>query len=75
MKKWYFTFGSDPKFPYPNSYVVVVAETEKKAVEKFKSRFPDRTPNTVNCAFWYSESEWQECNEILRQTSPAETVE
>lgn len=55
MKKWYFTFGSSPTFPYQDTYVIVHAETENAAIEKFRERFPDVRKNIVNCAFWYSE--------------------
>ncbi len=51
QKKFYFTFGSDPGFPYQNTFIIVIADTERAAVEKFRAKFPDRHENTVNCAF------------------------
>lgn len=59
MNKYYFTFGSHSFFPYQNGYVIVKADTLSKAIEKFRSRFPDRHLNTVNCSFWYTEEEWR----------------
>ncbi len=59
QKKFYFMFGSDPGFPYQNTFIIVMADTEKEAVEKFRAKFPDRHEGLVNCAFWYSEEEWQ----------------
>ncbi len=59
MKKLYFTFGSDPGFPYQNTYIIVMADTERKAVEKYRAKFPDRHEGIVNCAFWYTEEQWR----------------
>lgn len=55
---WYFTFGSDERFPFQNTYVIVFAGSEKEAVRKFRERYPDRTEGTVNCSFWYDWKEW-----------------
>lgn len=75
MEKWYFTFGSDPGFPYQNAYVVVMADTEKEAVGKFRAKFPDRNRNTVNCAFWYSEKRWRQSANPAYYGSPEEVIE
>ena len=32
--RFYFTFGSDPGFPFQNTYIIVLAESEKAAVER-----------------------------------------
>lgn len=60
MKKFYFTFGSDEKFPYQNGYIVIIAEKYGDAIEKFKNTFPSRTPGdpTLNYSFDYDEVEW-----------------
>ncbi len=60
VRPWYFTFGSDKQYPYPDAYVVVMATSEADAVQRFRQKFPDRTNGCVNCAFWYSENEWKE---------------
>ncbi len=74
QKKFYFTFGSDPGFPYQNTYVVVMANTEREAVEKFRAKFPDRHENVVNCAFWYSEEQWRGSLNEAAYGEPAEVI-
>ena len=58
--KYYFTFGSDPLYPYDrNDYVVVEAADIGKAIALFQLVHPNR-PNSgcVNCAAYYSEEEF-----------------
>lgn len=57
--KMYFTFGSDPLFPYQNGYVIVHGTSKTAAINKFRKRFPDRHENTVNCAFIYTQKQWE----------------
>ena len=59
-KKFYFTFGSDPGFPYQNTYLVVEAVNEKSAIRKFRKKFPDRNINVYNASFCYSQEKWEE---------------
>ncbi len=75
MKKWYFTFGSDPGFPYQNTYLIVMADTKREAIEKFRAKFPDRHENTANCAFWYSEEQWHGSRNEAFYDDPAEIIE
>ncbi len=74
QKKFYFTFGSDPGFPYQNTFVVVMAGTERAAVEKFRAKFPDRHKDIVNCAFWYSEEQWRGSLSEAVYGEPAEVI-
>ena len=53
--KFYYTFGLSPQFPYYRGWVVVIANNRDEADRKFRSRFPDRNPGTLNCAFFYTE--------------------
>lgn len=62
MNKYFYTFGSDPKFPYQNGWVEIHADSWEKAHEKFRAKFPDRHQNTLNCAFFYDEKRWAEMN-------------
>lgn len=49
-----FTFGTDKQFPFSSrEYVLVFAESESDAVIKYRTKYPDFTKGTVNCAFWY----------------------
>jgi hypothetical protein len=56
MSKFFFTFGSDPGFPYQYGWVEVHAPDQGAAVDAFRARFPDRHPGLVNCAFYYTEA-------------------
>ncbi len=58
MKTFFYTFGSNEKFPYQNGWVEVLATDWNEAHEKFRARFPDRHPNCLNCAFYYDEEQW-----------------
>lgn len=60
-KYFYFSFGSNDKFPYKNGYVVVKAKNELEATKEFKQHCPNR-PETdyINCAFIYPQQEWNE---------------
>lgn len=40
MNKFFYTFGSDEKFPYQNGWVEVHAADWNEAHEKFRARFP-----------------------------------
>lgn len=62
MNKYYYTFGSDPKFPYQFGWVEVHAASWDEAHTKFRVRFPDRHENCLNCAFFYGEKRWTEMN-------------
>ena len=57
MNNYYFTFGSDPKFPYGrDEYVVVQAESLKQAINLFQAVHPNRSDSIwLNCAFFYEE--------------------
>lgn len=72
---WYFTFGTDKGFPYQDTYVVVFAYGGKQeAIQKFRNRYPDRTPGTINCAFIYSWTEWQKIDSRLCDQEPADII-
>lgn len=60
IQNFYFTFGSSKQYPFERGqYVVVKATDVKKAVKKFMEKYPHPAcENTVNCAFYYSQSEW-----------------
>lgn len=75
MEKVYFTFGSSEKFPYQNTYIIIVARDLRDAIKEFRKRFPDRNPDEpcLNCSFYYSESEWQkDCIEYYKDVEPAD---
>ena len=55
MERYYFTFGSYGKFPYKNTYMIVVASSYGDAVNGFRERYPDVNPGCLNCSGCYSE--------------------
>ena len=58
--KFYFTFGSDPEFPYGfGEFVEIEASDEDEAREVFRAVFPSRPGSQfLNCSSVYSEFEW-----------------
>ena len=75
MGKFYITFGTDPGFPYQNTYIVAYGATKKKAAEKFREKHPDRTPGVYNFAFIYSKDEWEgSLNQKYLSAKPAEVI-
>ena len=59
-KKYYFTFGINPLFPYEGGHVCVLAETRGAAICKFNEHYPPRDGGLDNYAFSYDENEWEE---------------
>lgn len=60
-KKFYFTFGSDPAYPYGiDDYVVVLAKNIYEAQMAFKALHPNRPDSdSLNYAFDYTEKTWE----------------
>lgn len=59
-KRFYFTFGTDPDYPYGrNDYVLVEAQNLNQAIDIFTMIHPKRPgSDCVNCAFWYDEEQF-----------------
>ncbi len=78
MKKTYFTFGSDPLFPFSQKdYVEVEAESMNQACDLFNLIHPPRKPGTctVNCAFIYSEEKFEKIRNLhYRGVEPIEVI-
>lgn len=62
MNSYFYTFGSDPGFPYQNGWVEIHAASREEADRKFRARFSDRLGHEgiMNCAFRYDEKRWAE---------------
>lgn len=58
-ERFYFTFGSDPTFPYQNGWLVIEAPNEQIARNIFASLYPNPDGPTLRCAFVYPESVWK----------------
>ena len=65
LQNYYFTFGSDRRFPFSQSeYVIVRADSINKACELFKAVWPSRPgSNLVNCASIYDQTQWKPIKE------------
>jgi predicted RNA-binding Zn-ribbon protein involved in translation (DUF1610 family) len=61
LNPYYYTFGTDPEYPYSRGWVEVYASSWEEAHEKFRTRFPDRPGHegTINCAFFYDQKSWE----------------
>lgn len=71
---WFYTFGTDPEFPFGiEEFVEVHADTPSRANKKFMARFPCREGSTlINCAWVYPEAEWEKVyNEHYSGKRPA----
>ena len=78
LQNFYFTFGSDPLYPYgAKDSVLVRAESLTEALEKYKARHPNRPGSSaINCAFWYSEEELARFRDrYYKGVEPAEIIE
>jgi len=62
MNSYFYTFGSDPGFPYQNGWVEVRATSRNEADHKFRTRFPDRPGHegTMNYSFCYTKERWNQ---------------
>lgn len=59
MDSYYFTFGTDERYPYQGGYVEIIAASMKEAQAIFRANFPDRTPGILNCADYYTRAEME----------------
>ena len=82
QQSFIYTFGSSDSFPHHGGWVEVQAQDRATADEIFRSRYPDRTPGTLNCASIYTQEEfqsiwdkyykgtdWDVCHQILQSPS------
>ena len=58
MKTFYFTFGSDHRFPFCRGWIEIHAENKAQACAVFRAYFPDKNEGILNCAFVYGQEEW-----------------
>lgn len=73
---YYFTFGSDERYPFQSTYLVVIADSRHEAIEKFRKKYPDRNPGVYNAAFSYSAVEWvKKCQKYYQDVLPADIIE
>lgn len=78
MKKYYFTFGTDPQFPYGiHEYVVAEAVNKNMAMRMFMAKYPGPHVEIANCAFCYSEEKFEENhrNQYYKGVEPADVLQ
>lgn len=74
-KKFYFTFGSSEKFPWQNTYMVIISSDYWDAVDAFRKKYPDINENCLNCSDYYSEEEWRKnCSAFYKDAKPSEIL-
>lgn len=74
---YYFTFGTDKEYPYGiHDYVCITAESEPKARDLFKEKYPNRPGSPcLNFAFCYDESEFKDIKtKYYHDKDPVETI-
>ena len=70
MAKYYFTYGTDEKFPFQGGWTVVSALTLDLAIRAFKAFHPDRPgSNCTNCAGIYEEDTFLKQEKIMKEGS------
>lgn len=77
MERLYFTFGSDPAYPYGREdYVMILGKDRHDCIEAYRKRYPDRPGSgAYNAAMSYTAGEWPEIKErYYKDKEPAEVI-
>lgn len=78
MKKMYFTFGSDPRYPHGRGdYMVVMGQTQKDCIDTYQKKYPPRDPEShiINCADYYNQAQWDKLkNDYFKGVEPKEVL-
>ena len=77
MTRTYFTFGTDPQYPFGiNDYVVVEADGLSEACLLFNLVHPPREGSSlINCAFYYEEESFNKFrDQYYKDVEPAEVI-
>lgn len=61
IKKFFFTYGTSPDYPFRGGWTEVRALNFRQAVEIFKAHHPCINGNILNCADNYTEDEFEKC--------------
>lgn len=71
MNSYYYTFGSDEKFPFYGGWVLIHADTRQIADEVFQKFYPSREPDNtlLNCSFVYTEEEFKKTTMYKKQNN------
>lgn len=77
LQNFYFTFGTDPAYPYGiNDYVQIKAENIHVAQLAFQREHPNRSgSDCYNYAFDYDQDAWNDIKEkYYKNVPPVETI-
>ena len=78
MIKTYFTFGTDPLYPFSiYDYVVVYGEDIADCLRKFRKKHLNPRAgreHIINCAFYYTEEKWVEQCAQYYDSEPIEVI-
>lgn len=79
LKKYYFTYGTDPEYPFRGGWTLIYAPDINSAAQIFKANHPnERDSSILNCADYYTAKEFEKsesyktgnfgayCHEIIR---------
>lgn len=67
LQTFYYTFGTSESFPFQRGWVEIQATSQSEANKLFRQHFPDKTPGVLNCAFIYTEEEFQKVKDSMSQ--------
>lgn len=56
--KFFYTYGTSEHYPFCGGWVEVEAADWNQAHEIYRSYYPDVLPNALNCAFCYTEAQF-----------------
>ena len=59
LSNYYFTFGTDGRYPSRGGWVQIETESMNQAMEVFQQRFPGLTPEMLNCADYYTQAQFE----------------
>lgn len=60
LSRFYFTFGSDPHFPFQEGWIAIEAPDIRAAAKIFKVYYPNPLDDTVlNCSDYYAAADFE----------------
>lgn len=78
LQAFYFSLGTAECFPYERGHIKVIAPTLKSAINAYKQKYPfsgmESNSAVVNCAYIYSEEEWEKIIEENPSMQPCHDV-
>lgn len=57
--RFYFTFGTDGRYPFQGGWVEVIADDMEQAINLYNEKYPKLDGVFVNCAKYYTEEQFK----------------